>query len=33
VSELDDLLSVEGVFVAGRFGPDGRIAEEKSKSL
>jgi roadblock/LC7 domain-containing protein len=33
VSELDDLLSVDGVFMAGRFGPDGRIAEQKSKGL
>jgi len=33
VSELDDLLSVDGVFMAGRFGPDGRIAEHKSKGL
>ena len=33
MSELDDLLSVEGVFMAGRFGPDGRIAEHKSKGL
>jgi len=30
VSELDDLLLVDGVFTAGRFGPDGRIAEQKS---
>lgn len=33
MSEFDDLLSVDGVFMAGRFGPDGRIAEHKSKGL
>jgi len=33
VSELDDLLSIDGVLMAGRFGPDGRIAEHKSKGL
>jgi roadblock/LC7 domain-containing protein len=33
VSELDDLLSADGVFMAGRFGPDGRITEHKSKGL
>ena len=33
MSELDDLLSADGVFMAGRFGPDGRIAEQKGKGL
>jgi roadblock/LC7 domain-containing protein len=33
VSELDDLLSADGVFMAGRFGPDGRIAELKNEEL
>jgi len=33
VSEFDDLLSCDGVLMAGRFGPDGRIAEHKSKGL
>ena len=33
MSELDDLLSVDGVFLAGRFGPDGGIAEQKSLGL
>ena len=33
MSELDDLRSGDGVLMAGRFGPDGRIAEHKSKGL
>jgi len=33
MNELDDLLSGDGVLVAGRFGPDGRIVEHKSKGL
>jgi roadblock/LC7 domain-containing protein len=33
VNEFDDLLSLDGVLIAGRFGPDGRIAERKSKAL
>jgi roadblock/LC7 domain-containing protein len=30
VSELDDLVAVDGVVMAGRFGPDGRVAEYKA---
>ena len=33
MSELDDLLSGDGVLMAGRFGPDGRIVEHESKGL
>jgi roadblock/LC7 domain-containing protein len=33
MSEFDELVASPGVFMAGRFGPDGRIAEYKSKSL
>jgi roadblock/LC7 domain-containing protein len=33
VSQFDDLLSRDGVLMAGRFGPDGRIAEHKSRGL
>jgi roadblock/LC7 domain-containing protein len=33
MSEFDDLLSGDGVLMAGRFGPDGRIAEQKSRGL
>jgi len=33
MSELDELVSRDGVFVAGRFGPDWRIAEQKTVPL
>jgi len=33
VSEFDDLVKLDGVVMAGRFGPDGRIAEHKSEAL
>ena len=33
MNEFDDLVSVRGVMMAGRFGPDGRVAEHKSKGL
>ena len=33
MSEFDELVASPGVVMAGRFGPDGRIAEYKSKSL
>ena len=33
MSEFDELVASAGVFMAGRFGPDGRVAEHKSKSL
>jgi len=33
MSEFDELVASPGVFMAGRFGPDGRIAEHKSTSL
>ena len=33
MSEFDELVASPGVIMAGRFGPDGRIAEHKSKSL
>jgi roadblock/LC7 domain-containing protein len=33
MSEFDELVASPGVFKAGRFGPDGRIAEHKSESL
>lgn len=33
MSEFDELVASPGVLMAGRFGPDGRIAEHKSKSL
>jgi roadblock/LC7 domain-containing protein len=33
VSEFDKLVSRDGVLMAGRFGPDGRIAEHKSTGL
>ena len=33
MSELDELVSRDGVLVAGRFGPDWRIAEQKSAWL
>jgi roadblock/LC7 domain-containing protein len=33
VSELDELVSMDGVLMAGRFGPDWRVAEYKRKAL
>jgi roadblock/LC7 domain-containing protein len=33
MSEFDELVSRPGVLVAGRFGPDWRVAEHKSASL
>ena len=33
MSEIDDLVRLDGVVMAGRFGPDGRIAEHKSTAL
>jgi roadblock/LC7 domain-containing protein len=33
MSELDDLVKINGVLMAGRFGPDWRIAEHKTKAL
>jgi len=33
VSELDELIARPGVLMAGRFGPDGRIAEHKTRGL
>ena len=33
MKEFDELVSVRGVIMAGRFGPDGRVAEHKSKGL
>jgi roadblock/LC7 domain-containing protein len=33
MSELDDLVASPGVLMAGRFGPDGRVAEHKSRGL
>jgi roadblock/LC7 domain-containing protein len=33
VSELNDLASLDGIIMAGRFDPDWRIAEYKSASL
>ena len=33
MGEFDELVSRDGVLVAGRFGPDGRVAEHKSTSL
>jgi roadblock/LC7 domain-containing protein len=32
-SEFDQLISNDGVLLAGRFGPDWRIAEHKSKGM
>ncbi len=32
-SEFDQLISRDGILLAGRFGPDWRIAEHKSKGL
>ena len=33
MSEFDELVSRRGVLMAGRFGPDWRVAETKSKGL
>jgi roadblock/LC7 domain-containing protein len=33
VSEFDELLSLDGIIMVGRFDPDWRIAEHKSASL
>lgn len=33
MSELDELVSRDGVLLAGRFGPDWRVAEHKIASL
>ena len=33
MNEFDDLVSRRGVIMAGRFGPDGRVSEHKSKGL
>ena len=33
MTEFDALVSRRGVIMAGRFGPDGRVAEHKSESL
>ena len=33
MSEFDDLVKLDGVAIAGRFGPDGRIAEHKSAAM
>lgn len=33
MGEFDELVSRKGVLVAGRFGPDWRVAEHKSTSL
>ena len=33
MGEFDELVSRHGVLVAGRFGPDGRVAEHKNMSL
>ena len=33
MSEFDDLVSRRGVIMAGRLGPDGRVAEHKSERL
>jgi roadblock/LC7 domain-containing protein len=30
VSEFDELVAVDGVLMAGRFGPNGRVAESKA---
>jgi roadblock/LC7 domain-containing protein len=33
MSEFDGLVSRDGVLMAGRFGPDWRVAETKSRGL
>ena len=33
MSELDELVKRPGVLMAGRFGPDGRVAEHKTTGL
>ena len=33
MSELDELVARPGVLMAGRFGPDGRVAEHETTSL
>jgi roadblock/LC7 domain-containing protein len=33
MSEFDELVSRDGVLMAGRFGPDWRVAETKSRGL
>jgi roadblock/LC7 domain-containing protein len=33
MSEFDELVASPGVLMAGRFGPDGRVAEHKTASL
>jgi roadblock/LC7 domain-containing protein len=33
VSEFDELVSMDGVLMAGRFGPDWHVAEYKRKAL
>ena len=33
MSEFDKLVSRPGVIMAGRLGPDGRVAEHKSEGL
>ena len=33
MSKFDDLVSRHGVIMAGRLGPDGRVAEHKSEGL
>jgi roadblock/LC7 domain-containing protein len=33
MSEFDDLIKIDAVLMAGRIGPDWRIAEHKSKAL
>ena len=33
MSEFDELVASPGVLMAGRFGPDGRVAEQKTTGL
>jgi roadblock/LC7 domain-containing protein len=33
MNELDELVARPGVLMAGRFGPDGRVAEHKTTGL
>ncbi|MGP0108485.1 MAG: DUF2173 family protein [Acidimicrobiales bacterium] len=33
MSEIDDLIAVKGVMIAGRFGPDWSLAEHKTEPL